>query len=98
MEERKKYDEELEISSFASWVIIILFSAAIMAFGWIVYLVVPDAPRYWDFGQLRDTPADSIYSTDEPRPELMPQRQVPALPEAHPLNPVPAEITPRGQR
>jgi hypothetical protein len=98
MEEQRKYDEEQEISSFASWVIVILFSAAIMAFGWTVYLVVPDAPRYWDFGQLRDTPADSIYSTDEPGVGMQPQRQVPMLPEAQRQNPTPAEVKPGGAR
>jgi hypothetical protein len=91
MEEKRKYDEDQEISVFASWVIIILFSASIMAFGWVVYLVVPDAPRYWDFGQLRDTPADSIYSTDEPGTSAKPLRQVPMLPEAQRHSPVPAE-------
>ena len=92
MEEKKWYDEEREISTLASWVIVILFSASIMAFGWIVYLVIPDAPRHWDFGQVPDAPAESMYSTDEPKPSTHPPRQVPRLPEAYPNNPEPAEL------
>lgn len=87
----KRYDEDQEISVLASWVIIILFSASIMVFGWVVYLVVPDGPRYWDFGQLADTPAESIFSTEEPKGAAKPQRQIMRLPEAYPNNPVPAE-------
>lgn len=91
MSEKKKYDEEMEISSFLSWAIIILFSGSIMAFGWIVYLAVPDGPRQWNFGQLGDAPAESIYSTDQPAKAIKLQRQVPMLPEARPHSPVPAE-------
>lgn len=91
MAEKKKYDEELEISVFWSWAIIILFSGTIMVYGWIVYLAIPDAPRQWNFGQLGDAPAETIYSSDEPRPQRRPQLQVPTLPEAQRNNPVPAE-------
>ena len=90
MEEKRWYDEEHEISSIWSWVIVIVFSASIMGFGWLVYTLVPDAPRYWDFGQLPDTPAESIYSTDVPKGAAKPQRQIMKLPEALPENPVPA--------
>jgi hypothetical protein len=96
MEEKKLYDEDQEISAFASWVIIILFSGAIMAFGWIVYLVIPDGQRSWNFGQLGDTPAATIFSTEQPGAARKLQRQVPMLPEAHPLKPVPAERKVRG--
>jgi hypothetical protein len=96
MEEKKLYDEDQEISSFASWVIIILFSGAIMAFGWMVYLVIPDGQRSWNFGQLGDTPAATIFSTEQPGATRKLPRQVPMLPEAHPLKPVPAERKVRG--
>jgi hypothetical protein len=82
MSETKWYAEDHELSSTWSWVIIILFSAAIAGFGWLVYSIIPDAPRRWDFGQLPDTPAESIYSTEEPRQTKYPQRQLLGLPEA----------------
>jgi hypothetical protein len=91
MEEKRWYDEDQELSTLWSWVIIILFSASIAGFGWLVYLLVPDAPRQWDFGQLPDTPAEYIYSTDEPDLSKRPQRQILKLPEAQPLNPEPAK-------
>ena len=87
MSETKWYDEEHELSAPWGWLIIILFSAAIMGYGWLAYSIIPDAPRQWDFGQLPDTPAESIYSTEEPKPSLRPQRQLLRLPEAQPEKP-----------
>jgi hypothetical protein len=84
MSESKWYVEEHELSGFWSWLIIILFSASLAGYGWLVYCIVPDAPRHWDFGELPDTPAESIYSTEVPKPTLRPQRQLLRLPEAQP--------------
>lgn len=98
MSEKPWYDEDQEVSALVSWLIIIAFSASIAGFGWLVYLSVPDRPRYWYFGQLPDTPADYLYSTDVPRPAEKLQRQIPMLPEAHPPTPVPAERKPQGVR
>ncbi len=98
MENKKWYDEEQELPSPWEWVIIIVFSASIMGYGWLVYTLVPDAPRQWDFGQLPDTPAEYIYSTDEPDPSKQPPRQITRLPEAQPQRPVPAEKAQRGER
>jgi hypothetical protein len=78
---QRKYDEERELHSPWEWVIITLFSASIMGFGLLVYHLVDDGPRYWDLGQLADTPAESIYSTDKPQPNVgIPQ--TPPLPGA----------------
>ena len=82
MSETKWYAEEHELSTRWGWLIIIAFSIAIMGYGWLVYSIIPDAPRKWDFGQLPDTPAESIYSTEEPGASLRPQRQLLRLPEA----------------
>lgn len=81
----KWYSEDHEISALWSWVFIVAFSASIAAFGWLVYWLVPDGTRQWDFGQLPDTPAESVYSTEEPRSHRAPQRQLLRLPEAQPL-------------
>jgi hypothetical protein len=90
-EDKHLYDEHQEIPSPWEWVILVLFSAAIMGFGWLVYLLVDDAPRRWDFGQLPDTPAESIYSTEKPGLSRKPKRQVIQLPEAVPFSKKPAE-------
>ena len=91
MAEKPLYEEQQELPSPWEWVIIIAFSASIAGFGWLVYLLVPEGPRHWDFGQLPDAPAESIYSTDQPDSSKKPKRQLPALPEAKPLQPVPAQ-------
>ncbi|MBU5635462.1 hypothetical protein KOM00_01790 [Geomonas sp. Red69] len=85
MERTPDYDEHQELRSPWEWVILIAFSASIMGFGWLVYLLVQDAPRRWDFGQLPDAPAESIYSSEQPRRKA--QRQIRPLPEAVPLPP-----------
>jgi hypothetical protein len=87
MSETKWYTEEHELSALWSWLLIIAFSAAIMCYGLLVYSIIPDAPRQWDFGQLPDTPAESIYSTEEPSPFALPRQQLPRLPEAQPEKP-----------
>ncbi|WP_224959055.1 hypothetical protein [Geomonas subterranea] len=89
MEQKPDYDEHQELRSPWEWVILIAFSGSIMGFGWLVYLLVQDAPRRWDFGQLPDAPAESIYSSEQPQRKA--QRQIRALPEAVPL-------PPRGER
>ena len=83
MEEKPGYDENRQLPSPWEWVIIVAFTASIMGYGWLVYLLVQDGPRRWDFGQLPDTPAESIYSTG--RPGAPERRQIEALPEAIPL-------------
>ncbi|MBJ6798576.1 hypothetical protein [Geomonas propionica] len=88
MEQKPDYDEQQELRSPWEWVILIAFSGAIMGFGSLVYLLVQDAPRRWDFGQLPDAPAESIYSSEEPQGKA--QRQIRPLPEAVPLPPVPS--------
>ena len=87
MPENKWYVEEHELSAPWGWLIIMAFSAAILGYGWLVYSIIPDAPRRWDFGQLPDTPAESIYSTEEPNASKRPQRQLLRLPEAEPETP-----------
>ncbi|MBJ6726092.1 hypothetical protein [Geomesophilobacter sediminis] len=81
MDEKKWYDEHRELPSPWEWIIVVLFSAAIVGYGLIVFYAVGDGPRHWDVGQLPDTPAESIYSTDEPRGKV--QRQLPRLPESY---------------
>lgn len=98
MGDKRWYDEDQEISSFWSWVIIIVFSGSIMAFGWTVYLLIPDGPRQWDFGQLGDAPAETIFSTDEPNIDRKARTQIYRLPEAQVQSPVPAERKPQGSK
>lgn len=78
-----RYDEEKELSTFWSWVIIILYSGAIMVFGLVVYYVVPDGPRRWNFGILPDPPGASIYHDRQPLREKV-EKQIAPLPETKP--------------
>ena len=79
------HEEEKEISSFWSWMIVVLFCVVIVAWGIFNCLMIPDPPRRWDMGVLHDVPGQSIYSTaghvvGEPAPA-----QVAPLPEVIPM-------------
>jgi len=70
------------------WAILILFSVSILGFGMWLMMAVPDVPREWNFGFYHETPAESVYSTEEP-PARLPagikqKRVIPELPEADP--------------
>ena len=78
-------EEERESGPFWSWMIIILFCVVIVAWGILNYLMIPDSPRHWDLGVLRDLPGQSIYSTAS-RPAVAPApEQIVPLPEGVPL-------------
>jgi len=77
--------EEAESASACwHWVIVLAASALVVGWGLLIYGLVKDRDRAWDFGALPDTPAESIYSTQPvPQPEA-PPRQIAPLPEAKP--------------
>ena len=91
MEEKPLYEEHRELPSPWEWVIVIALSASLIGFGWLVYLLVPDGPRSWNFGQLPDAPAESLYSTEQPDLSRKPQQQILRLPEAQPNPRAPAQ-------
>jgi len=83
----RQFEEFRYVGPFWSWVIIIVFSLSIVAWGLIVYWAVPPADRDWWHGEYPDTPGESIYSTVPPPRTLTPIPQIPALPEATPAQP-----------
>ena len=85
MDEKKLYEENSTLPPFWSWVLLIVFSAMILGFAFLLHHHVRDLPREWDFGQRPQTPAESIYSTMEPPAGGPIPRQLPKLPEAKPL-------------
>lgn len=84
MKLEKKYEEFTLISSFWSWVILIIFSATIMGWGMFVHMMVDrEVPRQWDFGQYPDVPAESEYSTVPAPNNVNVPLQIERLPEAY---------------
>jgi hypothetical protein len=82
--EQNEVEEPEGPSARRHWVVILLASALIVGWGLLIYTLVKDAPRQWDFGALPDVPAQSIYSSaPTPQPET-PPRQIAPLPEAKP--------------
>ncbi|HEY3307197.1 MAG TPA: hypothetical protein VGJ93_01965 [Desulfuromonadaceae bacterium] len=98
MKEKRLYDEERELPHPWEWVIIILFSASIVGFGLLAYRLVPEGPRYWDLGQLPDTPAESIYSTEVPHGNKNVSPQFQKWPESQPKNPLKPRNVPLRER
>jgi hypothetical protein len=96
IKEEEQYEEYKVTSEFWGWVIIIASSIGILGYGMVIMLLVRDAPRYWDFGQVDITPAESIYSTQEPPLNVNDVQQLTPLPEGVPMPPGsgPADSTP----
>jgi hypothetical protein len=66
------------------WVVIVLVSALVVAWGLAAYVLVRDVPRTWHRGSLPDTPGESIYSTAPAPATATAPLQIPPLPEAQP--------------
>jgi len=73
-----EYEEHHEMSGFRSWMVILLFCAAIVLWGVLNYVLIPDEPRHWDMGALRDVPGQSIYSSAKlPAGAVVPKQMEP---------------------
>lgn len=83
-EQPRWYEEEKEMPRFWGWVVITLFSAAIVGYGIATYFLVGDGPRQWDYRVLPDTPAQSIYNTSRPKRPVQAPLQIAPLPGAGP--------------
>jgi hypothetical protein len=96
MEEEKQREEKKEIwrtfleyktlPAFWGWALLIALSAALIMFGMWAHFIVPDEPRTWSYGALPDTPAESVYSTNEPPKGIKPRQVISPLPEGKSLN------------
>jgi hypothetical protein len=84
-----KYEYSFTIGRFWSWAAITAVVGLLVFWMMLVYMMVPDAPRTWDFNVLDDTPGGSVFSTHVPsRAENgNPPRQIAPLPEGVPWNP-----------
>jgi hypothetical protein len=80
---RKEYEEQTIISSFWSWVILIVFPILILSWGMFVEMVVSVGPSRWDFGTLPDTPSQSVYSTSLPPSDVNVPYQIHRIPDAN---------------
>lgn len=80
-----QYEEYRFVRPAWAWAALAALCAFILGWGAMVYFTVGDAPRQWDFGQMPDTPGQSIYSS-EPTPEEIENApaQIQTLPEAQP--------------
>ncbi len=78
----KEYEEMTFIPRWASWTILILFSAAILGWGMFAEMLVTTSPTHWDFGQLPDTPSQSAFSTALPPPDVNVPYQIERIPDA----------------
>jgi hypothetical protein len=87
MSESKWFSEEKLIPDLWSWILLILLCAGLMGWGMLVYLIVPDGPRHWDYRKMPDVPGESAYGTRLPSAWRRPSQQMPKLPGARPLKP-----------
>ena len=79
---RKEYEEFVQISTFWSWIFLIAFCVLILSWGMFVEMMVKTQPPHWDFGQLPDTPGESIYSTSSAPADVNIPYQIRRIPDA----------------
>jgi hypothetical protein len=85
----EKYEEYDHIPQWLGWIILLGLSFFILSWGMLLMMLVVDTPRRWDFGALPDTPAESVYASQQPWSKAT-GPQVAPLPEARSLS-TPAE-------
>jgi len=71
-------------SAACHWAVVLRVVLLTIGWGLLIYALVSDRPREWDFSALPDAPSQSIYSTGESPEGPNPPRQIPPLPEAQP--------------
>lgn len=81
----KKYREYKLLPQPLGWVVLLAWSASLIAWALWLHAIIPDVERQWDFGQAAFTPAESIYSTVSVPADMPAIRQIEPLPEADPL-------------
>ena len=87
MEETKRLlsEEEREQSRtllLRGWIIVLAIALLFVIYGLFAFFVIGDnQPAEWDFGAVKDTPGESVYSTypyrgrtEEPRPQHVDQK------------------------
>ena len=76
------YEQYEEVRPFWGWVMVIALSAVVCGWTMVLPPLMPEVKRQWDFGQLPTTPAESVYSTQQPPAAQPAPAQVEPLPEA----------------
>jgi hypothetical protein len=79
----EKSQESHALRPIWAWIIIFGVAGAVVGWGLLNYAVIRDPQRHWNFGQLPDTPGESIYST-EPMKAAPGGRQIELPPQLPP--------------
>ena len=90
-----QYEENRRIGPVKGWLLLVLFCAAIIAWGLFNWAMIPDYPRDWHYGPPSDAPGASIYSSVPTPDSDNPPRQFAPLPEATGANDATAPGTTR---
>lgn len=85
MSGKEIYEEYKVMPQIWGWILLVLFAIVISGFGIWAHHGIPDPPRYWDRGELPDTPAESVYSIFLPPPLGTDERVISPLPESKSL-------------
>jgi hypothetical protein len=72
---------------FHGWIIVFAIAALFVAYGFLAFFIIGDkGPPDWDYGSIRDVPAQSVYST-------YPYSEHAGAPEPQHVNRPPADAT-----
>ncbi|HEY3397549.1 MAG TPA: hypothetical protein VGM19_07825 [Armatimonadota bacterium] len=65
-----------------NWLPVLIIALLMVVWIGLIFLLVRDRPRPWDFGAVQATPGQGYYGTRPPPPSAIPPDQVP--PEVRP--------------
>jgi hypothetical protein len=81
----KEYEEYKTLSAFGGWVVLFLFSAALISYGMIAHMFIMESgQRTWEVGAFPIAPGQSRYSVIEPPGRGNEARQMEPMPGAYP--------------
>ena len=61
----KDYEEKTSFNNKWGWVSLFLLSFFVFGWAMVLMFTVKDVPRKWDYGSVKDAPAENIYTTNE---------------------------------
>ena len=80
-------EQKLRRLTLRGWIIVCAIAVLFIAYGFLAFFVIGDkGPPNWDYGSMKEVPAESVYST-------YPYREHAGAPEAQHVDQRPADAT-----
>jgi len=81
-----QYEENKKTKNSHAWAVIISMSVLLITWFMLNMFLIGEQPRTWDYAIVEDTPAKSIYSTNEVNDDEKAIKQIETIPGADSVN------------